>query len=159
MDSKGRLGRQERKDVKEEQDRLETQHEFRKIASNSQQILITADSVFPFDFIPDTITVDRVKVTIIRRTFIMVSEVISTQIEDILNVECDTGPFFGSINLYTRFFEHTPLRINFLTRRKAVDIKNILQGFIIARHQGLDSSKLKLEELRILLLRLGSENT
>src|SRR5690554_5588578 len=82
----------------------ETRQELRQAASDAQEVLIKADSIFPLVLFPDTIIVDRVKVTITRRQFFLVAEVVSTQIEDVLNVESDTGPFFGSINLYTRFF-------------------------------------------------------
>ena len=109
--------------------------EISRIANEAQEILITADNIFPFVLFPGTITVDRVKVTITNRKFFQVAEVISTQIEDVLNVESDTGPFFGSINLYTRFFVQQPLRIEFLSRQKAIELKNLLQGYIIARHQ------------------------
>lgn len=136
----------------------EAEKQLKRMATVGQDKLLSVTSVFPMQLFPDTITIDRVKVTITRRDFFQVSEEISTQIEDILNVESDVGPFFGSINLYTRFFVDKPLRITWLSRRNTIAIKNILQGYIISQHQGIDSSAVEVKQLKKLLFRLGSEH-
>src|SRR5690606_2710942 len=91
--------------------------ELEQIAKNAQDVLIKAQSAFPFVLFPDTISVSRMKVAIVRRSFFKVAEVISIQHEDILNVEADTGPFFGSLSIYTRIYGTEPLRITFLNRQ------------------------------------------
>lgn len=139
-----------------DQSSKETRIELKDLAHDAQDIIVHANSVFPFQLFPDSISIDRVKVNITRRTFFKVSEVISTRIEDILNVESDTGPFFGSINLYTRFFADKPLRVYYLTRKDTLIIKGVLQGYIIARQQDIDCSTIDRKELKKLLLRLGN---
>ncbi len=129
-----------------------------KAVDNAHDILIRAESVFPFALFPDTITVSRMKVTITRRAFFNTSDVVSLQIEDILNVEVDTGPFFGSLNVFTRIYGTDPLRISFLSRKNAKDIQQILEGYIIAGKQGINTADIGKEELIILLMRLGSES-
>lgn len=132
--------------------------DLQKVAADAQEVLITAESVFPFVLFPDTIEVDRVKATITRRLFFRVAEVISVQIEDILNVESDVGPFFGSLNIFTRFFADKPLQINFLSRKDTQAVKEILQGYIIARSKDIDCSSIEKPKLISLLLQLGRDN-
>lgn len=129
-----------------------------KAADTAQDILIKAESTFPFVLFPDTITVSRMKVTITRRSFFRVADVISLQIEDILNVEIDTGPFFGSLNVYTRIYGTDPLRITFLSRKSAIMVKRLLEGYVIARQRDIDTSDIEKGELIKLLTQLGSDS-
>lgn len=136
----------------------ESHEELQRAADNAQDILIKAESTFPFVLFPDTITVSRMKVAITRRSFFRVADVISLQIDDILNVEIDTGPFFGSLNIFTRIYGTDPLRITFLSRKSAIDVKRILEGYVIARQRDIDTSNIEKGELVALLTQLGSDS-
>jgi hypothetical protein len=131
--------------------------DLQQIAHNSQEVLVQAKAVFPFMLFPDVLTVDRVKVTVKRHKFFGVSDEISTQIQDVLNVEADVGPFFGSLKMWTRFFNSEPLEINFLTRQDALDVRHILQGYVIARQEEYDCDSLDKDELVPLLTKLGHQ--
>lgn len=61
---------------------------------NSRDILVRATTVFPLTLFPDTLTIDRTKITITHRDFFKVAEVMSIGIEDVLNVTATVGPFF-----------------------------------------------------------------
>jgi hypothetical protein len=131
--------------------------ELEKVAENAQDVLIKAQSIFPFVLFPDTIAVSRMKVTITRRMFFRTTDVISLQHEDILNIEVDTGPFFGSLNIFTRIYGTDPLRITFLSRKSAVDVKRIIEGALIAHQQNINTQELEKGELIALLTKLGSD--
>ena len=122
---------------------------------DSDEILYSADSVFPFQLVPDTITIDRQKVTIAQRTFIRIAKILSVNVNDMLNVEADIGPFFGTVKLTSRFFANKPQKITWLARKDAIQIQRILQGYIIAHQKEIDSSKIPRDELVKLLERLG----
>lgn len=126
-------------------------------AKKAVDVLIKASSVFPFVLFPDTIAVSRTKVAITIRTFFKVTEVISLQISDILNVEADTGPFFGSLKIYTRIYGTAPLRITFLSRKDTIAVKRVLEGYVIANMKQMDISNLERKELVGLLKSLGSD--
>jgi hypothetical protein len=123
---------------------------------NSQEVLLTANTVFPFTLFPDTVTVDREKISIAHRFFFRVAEVVSMRIEDILNVTADVGPIFGSISVLTRFFDpDKPYIVNYLWREDALRLKRILQGYVIAVQKGIDLSTFSAEELAMLLNEFG----
>lgn len=131
--------------------------ELSHIATDAQEVLVTARTVFPLDPFPDTIAIDRVKVTVTRRTFFFAAEIVSMQIEDILNVEETLGPYFGTLKIYTRFYNNEPMTINRLARKDTAKIKHILQGYVIARTKKIDCSNISSGDLVPLLLNLGKE--
>jgi hypothetical protein len=123
---------------------------------SGHEILISATTVFPFTLFPDTVTVDRAKLTVAHRVFFGIAEVMSIHVKDILNVTADVGPIFGSIKISTRFFDtKKPYAVNYLWRSDALKIKRIMQGYIIATQKEIDCSALSTAELAIMLDKLG----
>jgi hypothetical protein len=130
-------------------------NELANVANNAQDILLEANSVFPFNFFPDTIKIDREKLIIIERTFFMVAKVKNIQLHDIQTIEADVGPFFGSLSITTKQNFNTVFRIHFLTRKDAMDAQKIIQGFVIAIQKELEYSNISTSELKELLESLG----
>lgn len=123
---------------------------------SSHDILARATTVFPLTLFPDTLTIDRTKMTITHRDFMGAGEVISISIEDILNVAATVGPLFGSVTIATRFFDpNKPYKIDHFWRKDALKIKRIAEGYIIARQKDIDTSALSTRELSKLLDELG----
>ena len=123
---------------------------------DSYDVLVRATTVFPFTLFPDTITVDRSKLSITRRTFFKLAEVLSIRIEDILNVTANVGPFLGSVSISTRFYDaNKSYPLNFLTRGDALKVKRIVLGYLIAMQKEVDCSALSTRELAALLDELG----
>lgn len=125
---------------------------------HSKDTIFKATTVFPFNLFPDTVVVDREKVTIVNRSFFRVAEVVSLRINDVLNVMADVGPFFGAVKIQTRFFGTDGYSITFLRRRDALKLKRILQGYVIANQKGLDCDGFTAEELAMLLDEIGQTN-
>lgn len=128
------------------------------VTLHSHELLYKANTVFPFNFFPDTIVIDKEKLTIIARYFFWVAKITSVPIRDILSVEADVGPFFGSIYLTSRYFYTNPHSIRFLWRRDAIKIQKLVQGFIIANERGIDCSNIDRSQLEELLEHLGESN-
>lgn len=138
------------------QDKRSAQQELQHAVMGANKVLVSATTVFPFTLFPDTVTVDREKISVTQRFFIQVAEVTTIRIEDILSITADVGPFFGSLKISTRFFSpEKPHRVNFLWRHDALRIKRIVQGYIIALQKSIDCSALSTPELRDLLDKLG----
>jgi hypothetical protein len=140
------------------QKKTEARQELQQAIGHSNEILVRAQTVFPFMLFPDTITIDRGTLTISHRSFFKIAEVISIRIEDILNTTANVGPFFGSLKITTRFFgTDKDYTINYLRRNDALKIKQILQGYIIALRKNIDCSALSPNELARMLSELGAE--
>lgn len=127
--------------------------------SESQDALLSADTVFPFTLFRSTIQIDRHKLTIIRRSFFWTADTISVQICDILNVEVNVGPFFGSVVMSSKYFNKNIKSVNFLRRQDAINFQRLVQGSIIASRKQIDYSGIEKEQLITLLSDLGQGAT
>ncbi len=129
------------------------------LTQKAQEVLFQANTVFPFILFPDTITLDREKLTIANRLFFRMAKITSVPIADILSVEADVGPFFGSVHMTSRYFFTNARSVKFLTRGDAVKLQRLLQGYIIAHERKVDCTSINTEHLRILLNDLGQGST
>lgn len=137
-------------------DKQHTAKELVQAVGTSNDVLIRVQTVFPLTLFPDTITVDRSKITVTQRDFFKAGEVISIRFEDVLNVAAQVGPFFGSVIISTRFFNpDKPYTVYKLRRADALRIKRIVQGYLIAKQQNIDCSALQTKELTSMLDELG----
>jgi hypothetical protein len=125
------------------------------ITEKAQDILFEAHTVFPFTLFPDTVTVDREKVTIANRSFFKIAVINSTPIADIQSVEVDVGPFFGTVKTTSKYFMNNPREVHFLWREDAYKMQRLLQGFIIANERGIDITDIDKTDLLVLLTDLG----
>jgi hypothetical protein len=134
----------------------ESKQELRDAIKGSNQVLVSATT--KLTLFPDTLTVDRAKLTVTKRSFVQVSEVMSIRIEDVLNVTATLGPIFGSVKIHTRVMNaDNTYTIGRFTRPDALKIKHITQGYVIALQRNIDCSALKTKELAEMLERLGED--
>ncbi|HUS26038.1 MAG TPA: hypothetical protein VMY99_01675 [Nevskiaceae bacterium] len=143
--------------IKSDEDRQQAvPKQLERAVGGSQDVLMKTTTVFPFTLFPDTVMVDRQKLTVTHRTFFMVAEVMSIRIEDILNVTANVGPFFGSIKISTRFFStEKPYEVHYFWRHDALRMKRIIQGYIVALQKNIDCSRLPAKQLATMLDQLG----
>lgn len=128
------------------------------VLSLSNQILARANTIFPLDLFPDSIVLDRAKLTVVRRTFFFTEDVMSIRIEDILNASAAVGPFFGSVTIATRVLSSNDhFTIYKLWRKDALHLKHMIQGYVIARHNNISCDHLSREEMIRTLVELGRE--
>lgn len=130
-----------------------------KVVEQSQEILAGAKTVIlPTNIFPDTVTVDRMKVTINLWESLWSHRIVTLRIEDILNVAANTGLLFGSLTISTRVMNSTDhFVITGFWNKDAIRLKHIIQGYMIALHQGIDVSSLSTERLVRKLNELGND--
>lgn len=133
--------------------------DLRKIVEQSHEVLMSANTVFPVSLFPDTVTVDRTKVTIIKRDFFWSSDVMSIRIEDVLNVSATVGPLFGSLTVASRVMSTIDhFKIDHFWRNDVIRLKHIIQGYVIAQHNKIDTAHLEKRELIETLVELGQDS-
>lgn len=129
------------------------------VTVGAHDILFTASTVFPFVLFTDSISMDRQQLTIVHRAFFRTANSISVRIEDVLNIESNVGPFFGSIHIFSKFFSNDIKSIGFLSRSNTLKIQRLIQGYMIAHHRKIDCSTIEKGQLIILLNDLGQGAT
>jgi hypothetical protein len=148
-------GSQEAAKDPEEQEPGKVHEKLIDITEKAQDVLFEADTVFPFTLFPDSITLDREKLTIAKRAFFRVAKIITVPITSMISAEADVGPFFGTIKMTSKYFVENTHEVRYLWRHDATTVHRLLQGFIIAHERDLDLHEIDKEDLRVLLEDLG----
>jgi hypothetical protein len=128
------------------------------LAAGSHDNLFVAKTVFPFVLFADTLKIDRQKVTIVHNNFFWTSQTVSTEIKNIMNIEVDVGPLFGSITITSKHFLNNSQTIRYLKRSAVTCAQRLLQGFMIAQRAKINTDSIDKKQLLILLNDLGQEN-
>ncbi len=136
---------------------VESKQELQQAILGSNQVLFSASTVLAI--FPDTMTIDRAKVTITKRSFYRMANVMSMRIEDVLNATCTVGPIFGTVTIVSRVMnEDQTSSIGRFWRADAKRLKRIVQGYVIALQRNIDCSQLDTRELSAMLAQLGADN-
>jgi len=117
------------------------------LANASSAILFKATTVFPFTFFPNTIIIDKTKITLIERLFFYHKDIRSYAIEDILNVEVGTSILFSTLTCLTRYDNRQVFTLRYLKKNDASFAKKIIQGLIIAKREGVHIEELSKQEI------------
>lgn len=137
---------------------VDSNGDLHKVIKQSHETLASANTVFPMTLFPDTVFVDRTKVTIIRRDFFWSSDTMSIRIEDVLNVSATVGPVFGSLTIASRVMSTIDhFQIRHFWRNDAIYMKRIIQGYVIAQHNKIDTAHLSKQDLIETLLEIGND--
>lgn len=146
--------------LKEKQTAEEAVHKLEGMVEKAQNVLCRARAVWPLDFFPDIITIDRKKLTIEHRSFWGVKQTVSVRHSDVTNVQAHVGPFFGSLIITSEHFINNIQTIKYLPRGDVLKIQQLIQGMIIAHKEGVEMNDIDDKKLLELLNELGdSENT
>lgn len=130
--------------------------QLRDIVEMSHPTLAKASAIFPFDLFPDTLTIDRQKLTVVHRSFFNIEQTVSVQLADVTNVQANVGPFFGALTISSEHFINNTQTIKYVSRHNAIVIQHLLQGMIIAHKEHIDLNQIGEKELLVLLDDLGS---
>ena len=141
--------------VQKKRNKATAEDKVKELARKSTQILYQLTTVFPFDFFPDTITINANKIDIVRSEFFFSHNTTSIPIRDIANVEVETTPFFATLKLINIRAPMRPINISFLKIHEAKKAKNIIDGLLVATEQGADISSLEPKVFLPQIERLG----
>lgn len=125
----------------QQQVRQESQ-KFQTIIDAENTPIMHIKAVFPFDFFPNEVIIDKTKVTIIKKYFFWTRQVTTILISDVLNVTVNHGLLFGSLAIADRFFAQDPFSINYLWKQDAARAASVIQGMVLASKEQIDVKKI-----------------
>lgn len=134
--------------------------ELKTIAHRSHEILAQVSNVLlPVNLFPDTIVLDRTKVTITKRALFWDSSIVTVGIEDILDIAISNGPFFSTLNISSRVMSPSDsFKMKYLLRKDAIRLKSLIIGYMTAIHNDIKTKDLSRSELIDTLLEIGSDS-
>lgn len=134
------------------------EHQLDDMVAKSNRIIISASSMFPWDFFANTINVEETRVTIIHRQ-LFASQVHSVDIKSISNVFIDTDLFFASLTIVSATFKENSIKIMKLRKNQAILTRRIIEGMRMFIEKDIDTSKYSTEELVSKLKELSTTKT
>lgn len=129
---------------------------FDRLLNESHIVLLKLKSVFPFDFFPDEITIDPMKVNIVSREFFLSPTTHTIHIRNILDVIVDCSVLFATLRIMYQGFGPNTINVRFLKKREAQKARRIIQGLAVATKEGVDFTKLITPELVNKVENIGS---
>lgn len=125
------------------------------LAGQSEEIIFCTTTTFRFRPERYELLIDRAKLTVIKRLFLLADNITSIKWGDVLNVDLSVGPFFGSLTLKARYLDR-PIIVAPLRRDKAFKAKRLVEGLIVACSKGIALDEIPTEELIDEITRIGT---
>lgn len=113
--------------------------ELRDLAKNTAEALFSCQTVFPFTFFPDRITVDQNKVDIIYSYFLFTKTIVTLMIEDIRTVEVNTGPLFAEMRFEINGYGKNPPPIRYLAKEDAIKMRRMIMGLAVVKRKEVET--------------------
>lgn len=114
--------------------------------SQSNRMIVSASSMFPWDIFTSSINVEESRVTIIHRQF-LASQVHSVDIKNISNVFIDIDLFFAAITLVSETFTDNNIQIMKLRKKDAILVRRVIEGLRMFIEKDIDTSKYTVPQL------------
>jgi hypothetical protein len=125
------------------------------LVGQSEEVIFCATTAFHFSPERYELIIDRAKITVIKRLFLLADNITSIGFAEMLNVKLGAGRLFGTLTLKVRFVEE-PIVITYLSRNKAFKAKRIIEGLILANSKSINLDEVPIDELREELIRIGT---
>ncbi len=119
------------------------------------QVLFQTVSVFPFEFFPTTLLIDKTKVTVKYKIFFTSYQLKSLLIQDISNIEVSTSWLFATLKIRSRLPSEKVMSIKYLWKRDALEAQKIIQGLMVGIEEHIDVSRIPSNQLRKRAEQLG----
>jgi len=117
------------------------------LAQSDSRPLYVLTGVWPFDFFPTKIVIDRKKITFRDQLFFFTSQSQSILIADVMSVMVDTGLLFSSLSVIDRHFPQDTIVVKYLRDHEAKKARRLIQGLILADKENIDLTNVPDDQL------------
>jgi hypothetical protein len=135
-------------DVKTYIDKMRKEEKLTNLAKMSNDILYKCETVFPFDFFPDTLIIDKTKVNFIIKQFFFTETVHSIMIKNIQDIQVETSVLFAKLTVIPDVYLGQVITITYLNKSHAQEARRIIQGLMLCCKEGVDISDLDASEIK-----------
>lgn len=120
-----------------------------ELQEKTSRVIFRAKSLFPFDFFPDEIIIDEVKITVRHHFFFGTEQILTIMIDEVQDVSITTAIFLAKVYLkrIKQGWDLQPFSIGSLKVSDARKIKSIILGLLIVKSQGVDLSEVSAADL------------
>ncbi len=127
-----------------------------ELVEESKDVILKVSGVFPFDFFPDELVIEKNKVNYINRYFFWSGKVRSVLIENIEDITIETSPFFASLEIEEVGHGQEKIALGYIWKEKAKVAREVIQGLIICKRTGIKIPDISSKDLIAKLQEIGS---
>ena len=107
----------------------------RSEAASENDVLLKVKTVFPWDLFPDTLTIQKEKITVYMEEFFQSGQIRTIPISDISSTSVETSPFFATLKIVQVFRTEAPVVIKPLKREDAQKAHDIINQLIMKKKE------------------------
>lgn len=112
------------------------------------ELLFKFIAVFPLDLFPDEVTLDKLKITIVKRDFFFSKRIITFPMSGSMNIQIFRGPITSTVLIDdTSTIHQDPIPIKNVWLSDALRFHDLVQGMVIGMKQGVDLMSLSKDEI------------
>lgn len=133
------------KEAKEESVKEESKSidKFKDFVSKADNTIMEIKSFVLFDLFPDKLIIDTERVSVITTHFFASEKIHSVFISDITDVLVRYTLMFASITIVDKNFRENEIKVNHLFRKDAVAAREVIEGLLIAKKNGIDTEAIR----------------
>ena len=120
--------------------------EVNQLVKKSNRSIISISSLFPWDLIPNSITIEESRVVFIFRQFLS-TQSHSVDIRDISNIIIESSLFFATLQIVSKTYTQNIIRIGNLNKEQAMHAQIIIEGLRSFEEHNIDTSEYEIDEL------------
>lgn len=118
-----------------EGDKLDT------LVHNGTKHLFEIKTVWPFDFFPDRLVIDPLKISYVHREFFFEEETKCILIENMGHILVSSGPIFSTLTIVDIIFSPNTILMKPVFKQEAIKAQNILHGLLVSKREHIDTTK------------------
>lgn len=126
-----------------------------RLVKGTQRVIYEVKATFPFQLFPDRLIIDENKVTIVRKNLFF-KRVFPITYDNLVTVKVNRNIIFASIEFEVVRFAEPPTTMTYLKPAEADKAKRYITGLLEATKEGIDLTKLDINEVRRKLEQIGS---
>lgn len=125
------------------------------MASGTDEVLLEISSVFPFQLFPDTVILDKNKVSIVHRALLF-KRIFPLLYTDIQTVRVNKSILFSALEFEVRGYDRNPRPVTHLDPLEAEKAERYILGLVNAKRERVDLSRV--DGIKKTLAKLGNTN-
>lgn len=111
------------------------------------ETLLRFSAIFPFELFPDEVILDRMKISVIKKDFILSKRIITIPLTGTLNVEVSKGPLTSQIVIADTASGLNSVRVKNILYTDALYLQRLVEGIVVGIKQGINFMGMSREEL------------
>lgn len=115
--------------------------------NSTNEVLLRIKTLFPFDFFPDEIIVDRYKINVIKSDFFLSKRTITIPLSSSIGVKVNSGPLFSQVEIFDPDGGQVTIHLENVPNQAAEKFRELVQGLVVAIRYGVNLTEMNKSEL------------